>query len=544
MALSPFYGSPLRVVSRSLTSVLVLEPTLGLDLSQPSVDAPLGSTPDSDNYIMREGSLEPRPMLSLKQSGAHVFNGNTRVLGGQEVVDVTASRYPLIQSTTSVAWYSNNSWSQLSYVSAGGFDGPPSGTATDYWDTTQIYFDIRDENIAVFGNDSHQSLYCWQSNTTVYSTLTGAPRATRITTHDNFILAANIRSGNSDFVQRIQWSDRGSASSWTGGLSGFEDLLAARGGITRLMSQENQVVVLFDNETWRGLRSDFPSVFRFEPLDANIGCPYPWTAAETPLGVIFLNRDYQVYLLPRGGGQPQPIGQRLHRAIRNLIDQPQRAWGQYDHQLNAYRLFHPIKGGSGLPQREATLDLQSGAWAPQSYDRVSGQLSLTRGFEVQLSSSATTWGGLQAAGIRWADLAMSWAELAGGSEDRALLAGSSTGTAFYFNSNATSDNGTVVPCYWQSTALLGEEPGLQKTLTEFRVEYQSDSASSLTIRFSQTQGASFGGGQSVALPSTSGISQAIAYPYLPARYPMFRVESESQRHRLFRFFLTLRRGGR
>lgn len=540
----PFYGAPLRIPNRSLTSVLIVEPTLGLDVSQPSVDAPLGSTPDSDNYIMREGSLEPRPMLSLRQSGAHVFNANTRVLGGQEIVDVTGVRYSLTQSTTSIAWYSNTSWSQLSYVSAGGIDAPPSGTATDYWDTNQIYFDLRDENIAVFGNDSYQSLYCWQSNTTVFSTLTGAPRARRITTHDNFILAANVRSGNSDFVQRIQWSDRGSASSWTGGLSGYEDLLAARGGITRLMSQENQVIVLFDNETWRGLRSDFPSVFRFEPLDANVGCPYPWTAADTPLGVIFLGRDYHVYLLPKGGGQPQPIGQRLHRAIRNLIDQPQRAWGHYDHQLDAYRLFYPIKGGTGLPQREVALNLQSGAWAPQSYDRVSGNLSLTRGFEVQLSSSATTWGGLAAAGIRWADLAMSWAELGGASEERALLAGSSTGTAYYFNSNATSDTGTSVPCYWQSSALLGDEPSLQHTLTEVRVDYQADSASSLTVRISQNQGASFGGGQRISLPQTSGISQAVAYPYVPARYPMIRVESEGQRHRLFRFFLTLRRGGR
>lgn len=540
----PFYGAPLRLANRSLASVLIVEPTLGLDVSQPSVDAPLGSTPDSDNYIMREGSLEPRPVLSLLQSNPHVFNANTRVLGGMEVVDVTGVRYPITQSTASVAWYSVGSWSQLSYVSAGGINAPPSGTATDYWDTSQIYFDIRDENIAVFGNDSYQSLFCWQSNTTVFSTLTGAPRARRITTHDNFVLAGNVRSGNSDFVQRIQWSDRGSASSWTGGLSGFEDLLTARGGITRLMSQENQIVVFFDSETWRGLRSDFPSVFRFEPLDANVGCPYPWTAADTPMGVVFLGRDYHVYLLPKGGGQPVPIGQRLHRAIRDLIDQPQRAWGNYDHQLDHYRLFYPIKGGSGLPQREAALNLSSGAWAPQSYDRVSGNLALTRGFEVQLSSSATTWGGLAAAGIRWADLGMSWAELGGSSENRALLAGSSSGTAFYFNSNATSDNGTPVRCYWQSSALLGDEPAVQKTLTELRIDYQADSASSLTLRISQNQGGSFGAGQSVSLPATSGISQAVAYPYIPARYPMMRIESEGHRHRLFRFLLTMRRGGR
>ena len=540
----PFYGIPLRLPNRSLSSILIIEPTLGLDVSQPSVDAPLGSTPDSDNYIMREGGLEPRPMLSLRQGSAHVFNANTRILGGDEIVDVNANRFPLIQSTTSVAWYSTGSWSQLSYVSAYGISNPPAAGAADYWDTSQIYFDLRDENIAVFGNDSYQSLYCWQSGTTVFSTLTGAPRATRVGTHDNFVLAGNIRSGTSDFVQRIQWSDRGSTSSWTAGLSGFEDLLAAKGEITRIMSQENQVIVMFDNEIWRGMRADFPSVFLFAPLDNKVGCPYPWTATDTPLGIIFLGREYHVYLLPKGGGQAIPIGQRLHRTIRNIIDQPQRAWGQYDHQIDAYRLFYPIKGGSGLPQREVTLSLEGGSWAPQSYDRVSGNISLTRGFEIQLSSSATTWGGLAAAGIRWADFNTSWAELGGASEQRALLAGSSSGTAYYFNSNATSDNGTPVPCYWQSSSLVGGAPGQQKTVTEIRIDYQSDSASSLTVRVSQNQGGSFAGSQRLALPRSSGVSQAMAYPYINARYPMIRVDSENQRHRLFRFHIVTRGGGR
>ena len=525
---------------------------MGLDVSQPGVDAPLGSTPNSDNFIMREGSLELRPALSVRGTNAQPMVA--RVLGGTEVVDVTGTRYPLISGTTRLAWYSNTSWSQLSYVSAGGMNDPPAAGETDYWDFAQIYNPliaaaaIADDNWAIGANASYQTLFCWQSNTTVFSSLTGAPRAKYVAAFDNYLLAGNIRSGASDFVQRIQWSDRGSASSWTGGLSGFEDLLATKGQITRLLPQENRVIVGMDNEIWHGVPVDFPFVFRFMPLDTSVGMPYPWTAANTPRGIVFLGRDYQTYLLPKEGGAAVPIGQRLHRSLRNTIDQPQRACAVYDTTYSQYQLYYAIQGGSGLPQRAVYLNLQEGSWAPQSFDRSGGNLSLTRGFEAQfLSSSATSWGGLAAAGVRWADLNMSWAELAGasgGGGRPSIHMGSSGGTVYYLNSNATSDNGTAVPAYWQSTALEGLSPAAQKTIREVRIDYEGTSSSSLTVRVSPNQGGTFDAGTGIALPTTSGVSQAIAYPFTAARYPMLRVEVEGQRLRLFRFHVVMQQGGR
>src|SRR3990167_1998119 len=242
-----FYGVPLQIPNRSLTSLLIVEPTLGLDVSQPSVDAPLGSTPQSENYIMREGGLEPRGMLTLRDSNPQPMA--TVVTGGWEFQDTQNNRYPVVSGTTQLAWYSNASWSVLSYVSAGGVDDAPAGSATSYWDATQCYYDLRDEHLAILANGSYQSLYCWQSNTTLFSTLTGAPRARYVTSFDNYILAFNIRdssSANSDFVQRVMWNDRGSASSWTGGISGFEDLLAMKGQGTRIVAQDNRIVLFSD----------------------------------------------------------------------------------------------------------------------------------------------------------------------------------------------------------------------------------------------------------------------------------------------------------
>ena len=547
----PIHGFPLRIPNRSLTSVLLVEPTVGLDASQPSVDAPLGSTPQSENYIMREGGLEPRAMLRSRTSNPQSMA--TVVTGGWEFQDTQNNRYPVVSGTSRLAWYSNGSWSVLSYVSAAGINEVPAGSSTSYWDATQCYYDLRDEHIGIMANGSYQSLYCWQSNTTIFSTLTGAPRAKYVTTYDNYVLAFNIRdssSANSDYVQRVQWSDRGSASSWTQGLAGFEDLLAMRGQGTRIVAQDNRLILFSDAEIWQGYPAAFPSVFRFEPYDRSVGCPYPWTVTSTPRGLIFLARNLQTYILPKEGGPATPIGQRLHRVIRETIDVPERAWGVYDPNTDQYQLYYAIQGGSAYPQRAVYLNMTDGSWAQQTFDPVSGGLSLTRGFAVTglaESSSATTWGGLAAASIRWADLNRTWASLGTvtASQDRRdIYVGSSAGTVYYFDSNATSDNGTAVACKWRSSALWGESPGQQKTVTEWRVDYNGASDSSLTLRFSQNMGGGFQSGEHVDLPAVSGLSQGIGYPYVAARHPMFQVESEGVRHRLFRFYVTARVGGR
>jgi hypothetical protein len=310
------------------------------------------------------------------------------------------------------------------------------------------------------------------------------------------------------------------------------------------------MILFSDAEIWQGYPSNFPFVFRFEPLDRSIGCPYSWTINDTPQGLIFLARNLQTYLLPKGGGSAVPIGQRLHRTIRESIDAPERAWSVYDPATGQYQLYYPHLGGSGFPQRAVYLNLTDGSWAPQTFDAVSGKLSLTRGFAVTgiaESSSATSWDGAGAAGLTWDAASRAWDSFnttTVTADRRDVYVGSSTGTVFRLDSVATNDNGVAVTNRWRSTALWGDLPDRQKTLTGFRVDYQGNSASSLSVRFSQNQGASFDAGVRIDLPAVSGLSQAVAYPYVPARFPMLQVESEGQRFRLFRFFLTARMGGR
>ena len=549
------FGVPLPIRAASLESQLNISPSAGINTDDAPTDIEPGESPDCVNVIFRYGTMEPRPVLSLKNTNPQPLNGP--VLGGYDVTDVTAANYPIVSGRTQIAWYSTGSWSLLSYVPAYGIDAAPVAGATDYWDTTQIYDANRDQMMAVLANNSYQTLYCWQSGTTVFSTLTGAPMARVADTFDNYILAGNIQSGSSRYVQRIQWNDRGSASSWTGGLSGFEDLLAMKGQIVRVMSQENRVVVIGDQEVWQGLPVNFPFIFNFQPLDRNIGTPYPWTAAIAPNGIYFLGRDLGIYWLPKFGGPAQPVGQRVLRLLRDSLTNPERAFAVYDSTYNQYQLYYPIQGGTGYPQRAVFLNIAepgtpqtASAWAPQSFDGASTGVSLTRGFEgLNASSSGTTWGGLDAAGVRWADLSLSWGQLGGSTLNRTVHLGSSNGTTYTFTSTGTADQATSagfqpVQARWRSVAYGGFEPMREKTLLEWRADYQADSSSSVTVRFSQDQGGSFTQSVEVNLPATSQQSQVKAFPYVAARYPQFEVLSEGQRWSLYRFWVAMRASGR
>jgi hypothetical protein len=518
----------------------VLSPTAGLAGNVPDVNLPPGFVPDTENFTLTDGVMEPRPMLAG-------YGGNpmkVAVTGGREITDVAGTRYPLISGTTRLAYHTGAAWSLLSYVSAYGVDDQPAGTSVDYWDITQIYYPDKDDNCAIAANASYQSLYVWKSGTTVFSSLTGAPRAIRVTAFDNYLMTLNQTDVNAGgkLVQRVQWSDRGSCSSWTGGLSGFEDLLDMKGYGTRLWPQESRVLVFSDQEIWQGVTGAGPFIFQFTPFDRSVGCPYPWTIADTPLGVVFLGRDFQTYLLPKGGGTAVPVGQKVHRELQDTVDKPDRAWAVYDTALEQYQLYYGVLGGNGRPQRALYVDVASGSWARQSFDRAGGGQSPTMGFSATVASSATSWGGAGAAGLKWSSVGnRTWGQMSGSSDQRSVLVGMSSGTMYQLTSNTTSDDGVSVPCKAQFV-VGGDDPFRSKTLTRWTTDYEAASASSMTVRVSATLGASFEAGVGVNL--SAGQGQANADLYLSARYPLVEVQVEGSRPKLQRFYGAYRPGGR
>ena len=92
--------------------------------------------------------------------------------------------------------------------------------------------------------------------------------------------------------------------------------------------------------------------------------------------------------------------------------------------------------------------------------------------------------------------------------------------------------------------MFGFEPNRQKTMNRMRIDYLSEGQSTLTAEASASQGASFDQPIQVTLPANSVLSEAVFHFYTAARYPMFQVSSEGERYKLYRFWLSVRAGGR
>lgn len=530
---------------RSRQTVLIVEPTLGFNVSQPETDLPIGQSPESINYFMREGGLEPRSRLSTVNTNPRPMA--TAVTGGMEAVSSLGSVYPVISGTTTWAYYSQGSWSRLSYV--GSF--VPGGSSSEYYDFTQIYHPPTDEMLAVAGCQSYQTLLCWSVGTTpIFSTLSQAPRARYVTSFDNFLLGFNIRdvgSAQSRYVQRVQWSDRGDPANWTSVVAGFEDLLAAKGEGTRIIDMDNRVILFFEGEIWVGYRTSGVASFAFEPLDRTIGTRFSWTITKTPLGVIFLGNDYMLYLLPKEGGSATPIGKAVQRRLRTVIDVPELAHGVYDDNNNWYLLFYAKRGGTGLPTEGVAFNLTEGTYAPITFDNATGTRSVTRGFAAYLQSATAglTWDDLSTAGWTWDTIPYTWDQMQSTSTrvNKTVFLGSSNGTMYHLSSAFSLDDGTPVEARWRSGALGGDDPEHVKYVNQVRVDCVSNPMSTLTVRPSPDQGATFTSGQSVSIPVSSNQTQVTAWVGGAARYPTVELTTEDIGSRLYRLWILMRAGG-
>lgn len=537
------YGTPLPLPPPRPSGYVVLEP-LGMDVGQPASDLTPGYSPFAENFIIRDGALEPRPVLVSRSSQTVGFN--SPILGGFNAVSVAGNEYPFVSGQSWPLYYSAGSWSRVSYVSAFGVDAPPTNSATTYWDMASYYYDKGDENCVVMASGSYQTLYVWQSATTVFSTLTGAPMAKYVAPLNAYLLAFNIRdpgSGANDFVQRLQWNDRGSLSSWTGGLAGFVDLLDMRGMGTRIVGQEQRALLFSGYEIWQAIPTIEPALFDVQPIDRSVGCPYSWTVTDTPAGCCFLGNDNEVYLVPKGGGPATRITTGVQAILRDQMQNPERAWGVWNPLTATYELYYVERGGSTYPQKSLTVNVATGAWMKQSYTH-----ELPRGFmgTIAEGSAGTTWDGLVTAGLTWDQLNLTWSQLMpqGGTGPLALYLGSSSGTMYTASSAATTDDGVATVCRWRSGGMGGELPGRTKTLTEVRVDYQSGSLSTMTLRCSPDGGANFPVSTTALLPLSSEQSQSVMYVYMNARYPVIEMEVDGSGPKIYRMTAALTPQGR
>lgn len=484
----------------------------------PDSEAPASSIVSGQNLWVRRGRVEPR--FRLTQLGTNKpTTGEPR--GSTIYYDLAGTDYPVVMSAGTVSYLDTDTWTELTYVS-GTSNLPPTGGDGDLWFGTTSYLTRRDLNVHIFTNGK-EPVFTWAgpSDGIGYSTLTDGPICKDVALFDDRPVYWNIRelSSTSRFVTRVQWPIAANHEDNTGLGSGFEDLLHMRGIGTRIFADEDEMILASTREIWRGRAVGLPFVFDFSPIKQTQGIPYPNAALQTRLGIFWLGDDYMVYRMQQE--QIEPIGEGIQRTLRDTALSLDKAFFTFSDELQQLTL-HYTSVAANNPKRAFTLHIdesgRGGVWTPHRYDH-----ELTIGGRAAVpSSSAATWGGLIGT---LDDQGQSYNEALGsGSPDEMVL--SSSGTAYYFSSAESLDDGQAVTGQVVTGSLWPDLPDRHKFTDQVRMEIRGDSASSLEVGVSADLGNSFTT-REVAVSAASNSTQHIEHFTLSGRDHMLQFQSDT-----------------
>ena len=471
---------PLKAPPAPESRIEIIEPTLGFDKSQPAVDLKPGQTPNSENWVVEDGFLTPR-------SGLSIFGPSNTSLGGVGLMvfehqDVNGQRFPVLASPRTVVAFLSDSWSTLSYVIRGTGQAADavSGLTTDSYQATSVYEPVLDEHILIFSNGKNIPKV-WRPSATTYSDLSDFISVESVGkvpyAIDDRLCFFNCASSETTFATRVRWSERGLTSQFSTQGAGFQDLMDMRGVGQGVATREFDAVLFSSEEVWlqRPRRDIF--AFDFIALNRSLGCPFPKTITRTPLGIIFLSRDLEPYIVR--GNQVEPIGPAIHQHLRSQIRNPEFAFSLYNSKRQRYEFYFDTTMESERPAHGLWLDIDRGAWMPIT----THNLEFGAGAEVGADlGSDIIWDNV---GDDWDDINTTWDNMVeSATRDKNVMLLSSNGTAYRFRDEQGNDDGSQITATWDSHIMSGQDRTRKQQVYEVwtRVEQNSASSFSLFVR--------------------------------------------------------------
>lgn len=500
--------------------------------------APPGSWVSAANMRVKDGAMLPRSRLT--NWGTNRPSGDV-INGLWPYISIGGIRYTMAASQGTVAYYAHtDSWITLTYAS-GKSNYPPSGVESDTWFGTMVYEPTDDLNLGVFTNGV-DPLYVWEgpSTSTAFSTMSEAPIAIDVTLFDNRPVAWNVQelSAANRYVQRVQWPVAGDPYDWNAASigAGFEDLVDMRGEGTRIFSEEDQMILFSTEEIWRGRRVGLPYVFQFSPIIRDLGAPYKRAVVQTPVGIAFLSRDPNIFML--SGEQLQPIGIPIRDTLRRDLTDPWRAFMAYDPEHQTISLFYKVSGEpTDYPTHEMRYHIEEKVWTRHLYKT---QLTLATVANISTSGS-TTWN--QLTGTISAQTGSFADYLGSGTGVDDTFLGTSGGTVVGYSRIRAKDYGgasdDTVTAYAQTGAIF-DDPWRTKYVDEVRIDNAGRSASSLSVAVSGSLGADYGDTQELNLSIGSNTTQHRLNMGVSGDYFSLRFRSDDTGFAVSRVFVRAR----
>lgn len=549
------WGFPTRL-RRQREFTEELYPDLGIHTGIAPNKLPVGYSPRNQNLVPRkDGEVNLREGL---QSSTTYAQGEP-VLGSVALHDIFGNPAAAAMSagTFSYIFKTSGAWSKLSYVPGSvvstAVTGAPSGTSNDYWRAVQIYEPSSDSMICVASNNTNWLKFFYiHSSTSLFSDFTwtdsllSSKMAKGVESFDDRLVFFNVTDAtNKQFPTRVLFSARGNPLSYSiAAGAGIIDIMDMVGYGTAAIRYKDLLILFSDHEVWRGVPTRDANAFQFNRITDKFGCERPRTIATTAYGVVFLGRDYEVYMTD--GTSITALGpisgtglSRIQKLLKEEMTNPERTWAVFNQNLNRYELYYATSSSvDGFPNAALFYSFEDQTWWRQSFNK-----SLSDGVDTEdvQTLQNITWDSLS---VTWDSYALPWDSAQTSFGDLRVNVFDSTGAFFRFNSEVTVDaGGDAIDARWRSPGLNQRGTVARADLTELWLEGTGASNSSVSIFLSDDLGKTFDSGRAVSVLSSN--PDTFAPLWMNAKNPMFELRSnDGQTPSFTRFKAVLRESGK
>lgn len=552
------FGRAVRLAKHSSFQENVY-PDLGLHTGVAPNKMSPGFSPSLQNLLNKEdGRVSLREGLAV--FGSYDFIGP--VLGAEEVQDNFGNLVgfaPSINTVSGAAVFSyihpkatSPLWSALSFIPGSIVSslGVPSSLSNDYWHSETIYEPSADSMMVVTSNNTGWAQFFYvHSATTLYSDFTWidslvSTKAAQdiVAINDRLVFFNTVDVAEKRYPTRVLWSSRGLPLDYSiANGAGFEDLKDMRGYGQAAVHHKDFVLLFSDQEIWRALPTRDAYAFQFDLVVDNLGCTFPNTILDCPNGVVFVGKDYEVYITDGNGyialGPVNGQGSsRIQKMLREDIVEPTRMWGLYNQTQNRYELYYSTATSTdGFPDHALYYMFEDQTWWKQKFNK-----SLSSGMDLEDPNDLTTW---QDISTSWQNTAPAWDDYNTTLGSRSINVFDSNGSTFRFRSTSTTDDGTAIDVRWRSPALNAENGDLRASLHELWLDYEAAAPSTVSFYLSEDMGATFDSGTAVSITTTN--RHVFVPVWTQSRHPQFELRSnDGIVPDFFRVNAQLRRAGK
>jgi hypothetical protein len=385
-----------------------INPIGGINTDLPSTELENFVSPNSQNVTFHKYTVDSRNGLKVLGDQDNLTGIPT---GIWEYIRANQTRYLLVLTTDGFFRYkpATGTWEDLNADDLLTISSNPTDFATG------TYFPQGGDDMYIVTNQV-DPIMKWEGSESSdaevlggLSTGAGDPitiKADIVRTYMDYLILLNTEEDGTRIAQRVRWSDTGKPEVFTGGTSGFSDIISKGAGIKASEMLREILYIYMENSivafNWIG----GTSVFRWTITVPETGLAASRTVAEFGDFHIFLGYD-SVYMFDGTQRLMSISDGRVNEGIINAVnyDNIENAFAVVDKKFGLYSLYLP-SGGAYWPLTRWTYDISTQTWAKSEF---ASTLSGTR--EDADGNRSGIIGGVlyrEFTGEAWEDLVGTW----------------------------------------------------------------------------------------------------------------------------------------